>query len=335
MTRIDGMYMWLDLLSAARRPGARQMSSSATRLATLALLASLTAAAPVGGRAQSETGRTFASADAAVAALVDAVRSNEPKEAIVGVLGAEATEIVDSGDAVADAERRQRFATAFGEGHKIEAEAGKTVLYVGKDDYPFPIPLVEADGAWKWDTAAGLDEILTRRIGENELSAIQVLQAFVAAELEYASHARDGIGPQYARRLMSREGQKDGLYWPAGDDEEQSPMGPLVAKAQAEGYRASSKDATPPSYHGYVYRLLYAQGRQAADGARDYIVNDRMIGGFALIASPAAYGNSGVMTFIVNQDGDVYEQDLGLRTESVAAGIKLFDPDSNWRKVEP
>ncbi len=293
--------------------------------AILSLAASLTQSSAAVAQA------TYPSADAAVAALVDAVRSADPAASIVEVLGPDGAEIADSGDPVADVARRERFIAAFDEVHQVQQQdAAKAILSIGKDEYPFPIPLVQEDGKWRWDTAAGLEEILTRRVGENELSTIKVMRAFVDAQNEYASRERDGTGIQFARRLMSREGRKDGLYWPVSDGEEASPMGPLVAEAQREGYKRSGSDTAPPNYHGYVYRLLYAQGANAPGGAIDYIVNNRMIGGFGLIATPADYGNSGVMTFIVNQDGEVYEKDLG---SEGANRIKLFDPDPSWKKV--
>lgn len=284
--------------------------------------------------AQAKDVATYSTAEDAVAALLAAVRSEDPAVEIVKVLGPDGVDIATSGDPVDDQARRERFLTAFDDAHKIDQqEPEKFVLVIGKDEYPFPIPITSKDGKWFWDTGAGINEILTRRIGENELNTIQVMRTYVAAQLEYAEKERDGKGIQYARRLMSREGRKDGLYWAAAEGEEESPIGPLIAKAQSEGYKAKSSAEGQPAYHGYVYRMLYGQGRNAADGARDYIVNDRMIGGFALIATPADYGNSGIMTFIVNHDGDVYEQDLGPDTQTVARGIKLFDPDSNWKKV--
>ncbi len=189
-----------------------------------------------------------------------------------------------------------------------------------------------SNGKWRWDADAGLDEILTRQIGENELAAIEVMRAYVDAQQEYASMPRDGSGNQYARRLLSRDGRKDGLYWPASDDSDVSPFGPLIAKAQRQGYKRTKSEGTP-AYHGYDYRILHAQGPNAVGGGRDYIVNDGMIGGFALIATPADYASSGVMTFIVNQDGDVFQKDLGPDTALRAARIKTFDPDSTWGKV--
>lgn len=275
---------------------------------------------------------SYASAEQAVAGLVEAARSDDPAQAIVRVLGPGGEDIATSGDPVADAERLAKFLKAFEEGHKVLQEsAAKAILLVGQDEFPFPIPIVAENNKWRWDTAQGLDEILTRRIGENELATIEVMLGYVAAQLEYAEQERDGKGLQYARRLMSREGRRDGLYWAVAEGEEPSPIGPLVAEAQSKGY---SGTGTGPAYNGYVFRMLYGQGKHASDGARDYIIDDRMIGGFALIATPADYSNSGVMTFIVNQDGDVYEKDLGPNSAERAARIKLFDPDPSWKKVK-
>lgn len=305
------------------------ISTLPRRLAPFLLLA--IAAVPV----SAQDAATFKTPDDAVTAFVDAIRSDDPGEALVSVLGAEGRDIAISGDEVADAARRARFIEAFNEAHVLQAEGdAKSTLVIGKDEFPFPIPLVKVGDQWTWDVAAGVDQILTRRIGENEMSAIEVMRAYVAAQLEYAEMPRDGRGIQYARRLMSREGRKDGLYWETSEGEPASPIGPLVAKAQSEGYKGRAKrEDGQTSYHGYVYRMLYGQGPAAADGSRDYIVNDRMIGGFALIATPADYGNSGVMTFIVNQDGVVYQKDLGPETASEAARIRLFNPDKAWTKV--
>lgn len=275
----------------------------------------------------------FATLEDAATALINAVRAGEAS-AISAVLGPQGQDIASSGDPVADATMRANFAAAFDEAHELRQEdATSAVLVVGKDKYPFPVPLVQVDGKWRWDTAAGLDAILTRRIGENELATIEVMRAYVVAQQEYAEADRDGLGLQYARRLMSTEGKKDGLYWPASEEETLSPLGPLIANARAEGYKKPKPSGEPRAYHGYIYRILYAQGSNAPDGARDYIVNNRMIGGFALIATPAEYANSGVMSFIVNQDGDVYQKDLGPDTNRVAARIKSYDPDPTWVKI--
>ncbi|MCU0954507.1 MAG: DUF2950 domain-containing protein [Hyphomicrobium sp.] len=299
-------------------------------LTTLLLI--MVAVAP----ARAQEAATYKSPDDAVTAFVDALRADNPGDALVSVLGVDGQDIASSGDDVADAARRARFIEAFNEAHSLQADGdSKSTLVIGKDEFPFPIPLVKDGDQWKWDVAAGVDQILTRRIGENEISAIEVMRAYVAAQLEYAEQPRDGRGIQYARRLMSREGRKDGLYWETAEGEPDSPIGPLVAKAQSEGYKGRAKrDDGQTSYHGYLYRMLYGQGPSATDGARDYIVNDRMIGGFGLIATPADYGNSGVMTFIVNQDGVVYQKDLGPDTAAEAARIRLFNPDKTWTKVE-
>lgn len=298
--------------------------------ATLAM--GLTIAAVTPGVADTEGEQaSFASVNEAISGLVEAVRS-EDEEAIVKVLGPDGRDIASSGDPVADKARLKKFLDAFDQRHQTQQEdPSKVILLVGEDEFPLPIPIVSEDGKWYWDTAQGLDEILTRRIGENELATIDVMLGYVAAQYEYAEQDRDGKGAQYARRLMSTEGKRDGLYWPASGGDDQSPIGPLIAEAQGKGY---SGTGTGSAYNGYVFRMLYGQGKSAEDGARDYILNGRMIGGFALIATPAEYENSGVMTFIVNQDGVIYERDLGPGTRDRAAAIRLFDPDSRWKKVE-
>lgn len=275
--------------------------------------------------------KSFGSPEEAAAALIEAVRA-EGDKALIEVLGPKAAGIVNSGDPVADAARRTKFAAAYEARNKIEKEGdAKAILVIGPEDYPFPIPLVAADSKWRWDTAAGADEILTRRIGENELAAIEVVRAYVDAQREYAEADRDGDGVHYASRLLSRDGRKDGLHWPAAGEGDQSPLGPLVASAQDQGYRSG---AAASAFHGYRYRMLYRQGSHAEGGARNYLVKDRMIGGFGLIATPADYGNSGVMTFIVNDDGVVFQKDFGPNTTKLAAKISAFDPDATWTKVE-
>ena len=209
---------------------------------------------------------------------------------------------------------------------------GTRTLIAGDDDWPFPIPLVNKGGQWQFNTEAGLDEILRRRIGRNELSVIQVSLAYVQAQNEYASLDPGGLGPHvYAQRIVSRPGKKDGLYWPTAEGETPSPLGELAAKASAEGYKTGS---APIPYHGYYYRILKSQGPGAPGGAYDYLVDGKMIGGFALLAFPAEYGNSGIMTFMVNQDGTVYQKDLGPKTTDLARTIELFAPDQTWTEVE-
>lgn len=274
----------------------------------------------------------FGTPEAAVEALVTAARS-EDGAAILKVLGPDGKPIVSSGDPVADSNIRQDFVSAYDAKHAIEMEGdGTQTLIIGEDDWPFPIPLINTAGRWQFDTNEGLDEILRRRIGRNELSTIQVSLAYVQAQNEYASldPAGEGRGV-YAQRIVSRPGKKDGLYWPTAEGEEPSPLGDLAAQAAAEGYKTGS---TPIPYHGYYYRILTGQGAGAPGGGYDYLAKGKMIGGFALIAYPAEYGNSGIMTFIVNQDGTVFQKDLGARTEKIARKIETFNPDADWKKVD-
>ena len=275
----------------------------------------------------------FDSADEAVTALVTAAKEHR-KSAINKIFGPQGQKIVSSGDKVADNRAREDFVAAYDKKHAIENEGDdKATLVIGDNDWPFPIPLVRNDDEkWSFDAKSGLDEILRRRIGRNELSAIQVSLAYVEAQNEYASLDPDKLGTHvYAQRIVSSAGKKNGLYWPTAEGEEPSPLGDLAAKASAEGYRTGGK---PKPYHGYYYRILKRQGTGAAGGAYDYVVNGKMIGGFALIAYPAQYGNSGIMTFMVNQDGTVFQKDLGDRTEKIARRIETFDPDAKWTKVD-
>jgi Protein of unknown function (DUF2950) len=274
--------------------------------------------------------QTFKSPEEAASALAVAVKSGAARD-IVKVLGPDAAEIVDSGDSVADADARERFLSAYDAKHSLSFEGDKkATLILGPDDFPFPIPLTRNKTGWEFDTAAGRLEILYRRIGRNELDAIQTCLAYVDAQNEYADKDRTGAGKGvYAQRFVSSPGKKDGLYWPADGDE--SPLGELVAEASAEGYKAGDE---PRPYHGYYYRILTRQGPNALGGALSYVVDGKMIGGFALVAYPAEYGSSGVMTFVVNHSGTVYQKDLGERTETIAKRMTSFDPDQTWKKVE-
>ena len=274
----------------------------------------------------------FGTPEAAVEALVAAARSGDG-DAVLKVLGPDGKPIVSTGDPVADSNIRQDFVSAYDAKHAIEMEGdGTQTLIIGDDDWPFPIPLVSDAGRWQFDTKEGLDEILRRRIGRNELSAIEVARAYVQAQNEYASLDPAGLGRGvYAQRIVSRPGKKDGLYWPSGEGEEPSPLGDLAAQAAAEGYKTGSK---PIPYHGYYYRILTRQGAGAPGGAYDYVAKGKMIGGFALIAYPAEYGNSGIITFMVNHDGTVWEKDLGLKTAKLAQKIESFTPDKTWTKGE-
>jgi hypothetical protein len=272
----------------------------------------------------------FKTPDDAVKALAGAVKSGDIR-AIMRVLGNESAELASSGDSVADAATRKQFFQSYETKHRIAMDGeDKAVLMVGEGDWPFPIPLIRRNEIWRFDAAGGRQEILQRRIGRNELSAIQACRAYVDAQQEYANRDRGaGVGV-YAQRFLSRPGKKDGLYWPTQAAGDESPLGELVARASAEGYRVGS--GRQP-FHGYYYRILTRQGPSAKGGALDYVVRGRMIGGFALVAYPAEYDNSGVMTFIVDQDGVVYEKDLGPNTLGIASNMTAFDPDQTWRKV--
>ncbi len=298
------------------------------------LLISALVALALPALAESKPGKNaFATPQEGVDALVSAVKSGKTED-IVAVLGPDGRELARSGDEVADAAARERFLSAYDESHELKQEAEtRYILIIGKDDFPFPIPIVGEDSAYRFDTAAGAEEILDRRIGENELAAIKAAQAYVDAQHEYADADHDGKGPQYARKFLSSEGKQDGLYWPTAEGDPESPLGPLVANARAEGYRKKKSDAPEP-YHGYLFRILTAQGKDAPGGAMDYIVGDRMIGGFGLVATPARYGNSGVKTFIVNQDGVVYEKDIGPESMLIGGTMRVFDPDSTWSRVK-
>ncbi|WP_448045443.1 DUF2950 domain-containing protein [Bradyrhizobium liaoningense] len=272
--------------------------------------------------------QSFSTPEDAAAALAAAVKSG-PRN-ILKVLGRAADDIVSSGDEVADDDIRRRFLSMYDARHAVKVEGNKkATLVLGPEDFPFPIPLVNTKTGWEFDTAAGRTEVLYRRIGRNELDAIQTCLAFVDAQNEYADKDRgDGAGV-YAQRIASTAGKKDGLFW--RDDSDPSPLGALAAQASAEGYKAGEK---PSPYHGYYFRILKGQGSDAPGGALNYVVKGKMIGGFALIAWPAEYGNSGVMTFLVNHAGTVYQKDLGKRTEFIAQRTTLFDPDQTWKKVD-
>ena len=299
-------------------------------VATFVLLMSGIAATWATGLSQA----TFARPDEGVRALMAAAEAGSMAD-LLKILGPEATPLVSSGDPVADRHALARFTALYAEANRITFPSeGHATLLIGKDEWPFPIPLVNAGGAWHFDTAAGKDEILNRRIGNNELSAIEVCRSYVDAQREYASKDRNNNGfLEYAQKFLSSPGRHDGLYWPAAGNEEESPLGPLVASAQAAGYGGKTANGARAPYYGYYYRILKAQGDNAPGGAYDYIANGQMIGGFALVASPAQYDVSGVMTFIVNQDGTVYEKDLGPNTSKIAEKIMRFDPDSSWQKL--
>jgi Protein of unknown function (DUF2950) len=279
-------------------------------------------------------GRTFESADQAVTALVDALRAAK-QEAVQDVLGPGSEKLVISGDKYSDAAERQKFLSAYDIAHKlVPAEPSRMVLQVGKDGWPFPIPLVKAGGLWHFDSEAGAEELIDRRIGRNEIAAIRTALAYVDAQKAFFALTGQQGQAQYAQHLVSVPRKHDGLYWPAAAGESESPLAPLMAQAQEEGYPGERVAGKPVPYHGYLFRILTGQGTSAAEGALDYVSDGRMTKGFALIAWPVSFGASGIMTFIVNQDGIVFQRDLGPDTAAMAKAIQLFDPDLSWARVD-
>ena len=280
------------------------------------------------------TQQHFASPDLGVESLVEAVKTND-QPTLKAILGPRADRLMSSGDTVADQHSREAFLTAYREIHEIRL-AGDThaVLILGQDHWPMPIPLVRSSDGWRFDTAQGEQEILVRRIGRNELAAIQTCLGIVEAAQEYATLDPDGDGiPEYAPQFVSTPGMHNGLYWPTKAGEPPSPLGPLLAAAASEGYTdATSKPLAP--YHGYFYRILTKQGEAAPGGAYDYVIRGHMIGGFVVLAYPALYGVSGIMSFLVNQDGAIYEQNLGKNTLAIVSTVTAFNPDSHWRNVK-
>ena len=310
------------------------MNITHTLRIALALLG-LAIAAGCAKKTAPESATGFDTPEAAVKALVAALEKNDAAQ-LAALLGADSAELFDSGDAVQDAGDRAEFLAAHAaKSALVDDGADRKTLVIGQQDWPMPIPIVKRDGRWVFDGEAGIDELIYRRVGANELGAIEVCRGFVSAQLEYASEGRDGDPPGiYALKLVSDEGLHNGLYWPTAEGEPESPAGPFVAAAAAEGYRRAEGDARNP-YHGYYYRMLYAQGANANGGARDYFKDGLLTEGFALIAWPADYGASGVMTFLVNQDGVVFQKDLGEDTAIAVESIQSFDPDGTWTAIAP
>ncbi len=276
----------------------------------------------------------FPSAEAGVAALIEAVKAEKPA-GLLALLGSQGNRLISSGDTVADRISREAFLAAYEESNKLVFDGeSKATLVIGKDEWPLPIPLVNSKDGWYFDTRKGEREILARRIGRNELSAMQVCLAIVDAEREYAARDPDGDGRlHYAAKFVSAPDIRDGLYWPTQADQSASPLGPLLADAAREGYIGTDAHPLAP-YHGYVYRILTRQGKDAPGGAYDYLAKGRLTGGFAVIAYPARYGASGVMSFIVNQDGIVYEKNLGRNTGIAASKMTTYNPDATWKRAE-
>jgi hypothetical protein len=297
-----------------------------TRFVLLALIIPLASC----GKSDKPSYRVFASPDEAGSGLLDAAKSGD-QNAVLAVFGPESKEVIFSGDAVQDKSTVDAFVTAYGVMHRWRKLADDAqILIIGADNFAFPIPLEKnAAGQWYFDVAAGKKEILARRIGRNELSVIDVCGALADAEAEYFSQRlADGKTNQYAVKFISDSGKKNGLYWDSPEGQPKSPLGPLVAFATNEGYKAKPDAHTP--FHGYFFHMLTGQGSQAPGGAKDYVVDGKMVKGFAFVAYPAEYGNSGIMTFIISQDGILLQKDLGKTTAETAGAMTKFDPDPTW-----
>ena len=303
-----------------------------TPLTALALLFAVSTASAQKGTA-GKTQKRFAKAEEAVQSVIKAARANNHAE-LLAIFGADAEDLLSSGDKTADKRARQVILVALKEKWKLASQGSNTkTLIIGNEEWPYPIPLVKDKGGWRFDTAAGREEILYRRIGRNELRTLQVCRIYLKAQKEYAAQSHDGKPAGfYAQKLSSEPGKQDGLYWKVNPGEGFSPLGEFAAQASAEGYTRSDTGPTP--FHGYLFRPLTAQGPAAPGGAKSYIANGEMKSGFALVAYPADYRNSGVMTFMMNQDGVIFEKDLGEKTAQVASQITEYNPDKSWRKAQ-
>ena len=287
------------------------------------------------GKTTAADQKTFATPTEAVKALIMAAEDGNPDE-MVTILGDEGKEVVFSGDAVQDQAGREAFVKAYKTKHAIVTQDSKTrILQVGARDWPMPIPIVNDGGKWRFDTAAGKQEIVFRRIGHNELGAIATCRGYIAAQKDYAAAPHDGLpAGLYAQKLMSDPGKQNGLYWETAEGDAPSPAGPLLAEAGVEGYGTPTA-GNPQPYHGYLYRILTAQGSAAKGGAKSYLTDGQLSGGVGLVAYPADYRNSGVTTFIVNQSGVVYQNDLGEKTSEIAGALTEYNPDKGWKRVPP
>jgi hypothetical protein len=314
-------------LQLVRRLASRQLGSALPCGFLLGL-----AIAPTPALRAADVAQTYASPEAAVTALASAVMAHDG-DALRTIFGPAIADLQNP-DRVQATNEFNAFAAALETKHQLVHEsATKCVVELGPNAWPFPVPLVQQDGRWHFDTAAGTEELLNRRIGRNELAVLEATRAYVDAQREYANRERDGDDVlEYAQRLTSSPGTKDGLYWPPELDGEISPLGPLVAKAQVEGYavQATADPTEREPFHGYYFKILTRQGKHAPGGKYDYVVNGNMLGGFALVAWPADYGQSGIMTFMVNQQGRVYQKDLGPKAAKNAGTLKAYDPDRTW-----
>jgi hypothetical protein len=284
---------------------------------------------------KSAEAQRFQTPDDAAKALLEAARSDDRNQ-IIAMFGSHDADLLSSGDEVEDKNNRSNFVTLAQEKMAVEKIGeDRGIVHVGNTDWPFPIPLVKNGDSWHFDAEQGRQEVLNRRIGRNELSAIGVIRGYVEAQFDYANSDRDDDGvSEYAQKLQSEPGKFDGLFWETEDGQTQSPLGPLVAEARAEGYKVKGGTEKPTPYHGYYYRILTRQGGNVPGGKYDYVINGNMIAGFGLVAFPAQYGSSGIMTFVVNHQGKIFQKDLGPKTIELAAKIKEFNPDSKWEPVQ-
>lgn len=277
--------------------------------------------------------QSFPTPDDAAKTLLEAIK-NDDKDQLMALFGHQETELLSSGDDVEDKNNRSEFAALAQEKMHIETlDGSKAIMLVGDLDWPFPIPIVKKGDSWQFDAEQGREEIINRRIGRNELSTVNAMQGYIEAQFDYANTDRDDDGVlEYAQKLQSDPGKFDGLFWEAEDGEPQSPLGPLFAEARAEGFKLNGTTEKPAPFHGYYYRILTRQGKNVPGGKYDYVINGNMIAGFALVAFPAEYGSSGIMTFVVNHQGKVYEKDLGPKTAQIVGKMKEYNPDSTWEQ---
>jgi hypothetical protein len=309
-----------------------------TTRVTLSLALSLLLAwlfvTPLASADQTFPQQVFPTASAAVSALIAADKADDMK-ALSSILGPDSDQVLSSGDPVADKNARDEFVRRYNEMHRLAYDdQGRVILYIGAGNWPVPIPLIKKDSGWVFDTAAGKDELVYRRIGRNELFTIRVLEDLADAQSEYASAAHDGGSEgEFAQKILSDTGKQNGLYWETAEGQPESPIGPLVAKATAAGYKRNSGD-NPIPFHGYYYKILTEQGRNAPGGAKKYLVDGKMTNGFAFLAYPAEYRASGVMTLMINQDGVIVQNDLGPDTEKLASAISEYNPDKTWDEVD-
>lgn len=313
----------------------RPRFSATCRVAVPIIVCALMGIFAACGGTKTAAHRTFDSPDAAVRALTQAVKKGDLEE-VVAIFGPDGQALVDSSDPVTARRNREIFVVAVAEGWRLEDDgAAKKTLVIGSEAWPFPIPLVKEGNQWRFDTAAGKEEVIARRIGRNELATIQICRTYVAAQQLYARRGHDGQREGlYAATFRSDPGRQNGLYWPAARGEKRSPLGELLAHAAQEGAVPARDGAPPPPFHGYYFRILTAQGPAATGGASDYMKEGKLSGGFALVAWPAQYDVTGVMTFIVNHEGVVFEKDLGSETGVAARAMDAFNPDTSWARVE-